>query len=123
MWAVATTNEFDEWFKRLAADSQAEVIAKVELLKQLGPRLPRPHADTLNGSKHANMKELRAATKDEVLRIAFAFDPKRSAILLIGGDKTGVKKKLFYRRLIAKADTLYDAHLAVLAKQRKGRRE
>jgi hypothetical protein len=94
------------------------VIAKVELLKLLGPRLSRPHADTLNGSRHANMKELRADTKAEVLRIAFAFDPKRSAILLIGGNKKGVSKRLFYNRLISKADDLYDAHLKSLEKMR-----
>jgi hypothetical protein len=60
MWHVATTTEFDEWFADLDEDGQAELIAKVELLKLLGPKLGRPHADTLNGSKHSNMKELRA---------------------------------------------------------------
>ena len=73
MWKVATTDEFDIWFADLDEDGQAEIIAKVELLKLLGPRLARPHADTLNGSKHANMKELRADTADKVMRIAFAF--------------------------------------------------
>jgi hypothetical protein len=119
MWEVATTVEFDAWFKELRESSKAEVIAKVELLKRLGPRLTRPHADTLNGSKYANMKELRADTKDEVLRIAFAFDPKRSAILLVGGDKSGVGKRVFYKRLIAKADSLYDAHLELISKRGK----
>ena len=111
MWAVATTDTFDGWFAELGEDSQAEIIAKVNLLKLSGPRLSRPHADTLKGSKHANMKELRADTRYEVLRIAFAFDPERSAILLVGGDKSGVGQKRFYKELIAKADALYDAHL------------
>ena len=77
MWEVATTEEFDLWFAGLGEDEQAEVIAKVELLKLLGPRLGRPHADTLKDSKHSNMKELRADAKHRVLRIAFAFDPER----------------------------------------------
>ena len=82
MWHVATTAAFDEWFADLDEDGQVELIAKVELLKLLGPKLGRPHADTLNGSKHANMKELRADTADKVLRVAFAFDPSRAGIHL-----------------------------------------
>src|SRR5438067_6631753 len=72
MWSTATTEEFDAWFTGLNEDGRVEVMAKVQLLRLLGPRLGRPHADTLNGSRHANMKELRADTKDQVLRIAFA---------------------------------------------------
>jgi hypothetical protein len=121
MWPVATTDDFDEWFADLGEDAQAEIIAKVELLKVLGPALGRPHADTLNGSKHRNMKELRADTARSVLRIAFAFDPDRAAILLVAGDKSGVSQKRFYKRLIAKADELFDAHLAKLKAKRKGK--
>ena len=98
--------------------AQAEIIAKVNLLKVLGPQLRRPHADTLKGSRHANMKELRADTSDQVLRIAFAFDPARSAILLVGGNKAGTGQRRFYKQLIAKADALYDAHLAKLRKEK-----
>jgi hypothetical protein len=90
---VATTDDFDEWFSDLSEDGQAEIIAKVELLKILGPTLGRPHADTLNGSKHANMKELRGETAEQVLRVAFAFDPERVAILLVAGNKAGVGQK------------------------------
>ena len=123
MWAVATTEEFDEWFADLVEDSHVEVMAKVELLKLFGPQLGRPHADTLNGSRYANMKELRGRTASEVLRIAFAFDPDRSAILLIGGDKSGMSERQFYKQLIVKADELYSAHLARLreSKKRKGK--
>lgn len=123
MWEVATTDEFDGWFTALAEDAHAEVIAKVELLKLFGPRLGRPHADTLKGSRHANMKELRADTADQVLRIAFAFDPERSGLLLVASDKSGVSQKRFYKQLIDKADELFDEHLAKLkAKQkRKGK--
>jgi hypothetical protein len=121
MWVVATTDDFDEWFASLDQKSQAEVMAKVDLLKLLGPRLARPHADTLNGSRHANMKELRADTSDKVMRIAFAFDPNRAAILLVAGDKTGVNQKRFYKQLIAKADELYDAHLVRVRAGKKGK--
>lgn len=119
MWQVATTGEFDKWFASLGDDEKVEVIAKVELLKVFGPQLRRPHADTLGGSRHANMKELRADTSTSVLRIAFAFDPARQAILLIGGDKGGVSQKRFYKMLIERADALFDAHLAGLRKRRK----
>ena len=121
MWHVATTSAFDEWFADLDEDGREELIAKVELLKLLGPKLGRPHADTLNGSKHANMKELRADTADKVLRVAFAFDPNRAAILLVAGDKSGVSQKRFYQRLIARADRLFDAHLAAQKAKKKGK--
>lgn len=121
MWHVATTDDFDEWFAELNEDGQAEIIAKVELLKLLGPALGRPHADTLNGSKHANMKELRADTAEQVLRVAFAFDPERVAMLLVAGNKAGVGQKRFYKRLIAKADELFDAHLAKVKAKRKAK--
>jgi len=111
MWKVVTTDTFDGWFADLDDAGKVEVIAKVELLKILGPQLRRPHADTLNGSKHANMKELRASTRDQVIRIAFAFDPERSAVLLVAGAKGGISEKRFYQDLIAKADALFDAHL------------
>jgi hypothetical protein len=123
MWEAATTEEFDRWFAGPGEDAQAEVIAKVALLRLLGPRLGRPHADTLNGSKHSNMKELRADTKDRVLRIAFAFDPDRSAILLLGGNKSGVSQKRFYKQLIARADALYDEHLERIGARKKDQGE
>jgi hypothetical protein len=119
MWAIRTTREFDTWFAGLDEDGQVEVIAKVKILRHLGPRLGRPHADTLNGSWHSNMKELRADTADKVLRVAFAFDPNRAGILLVADNKAGVNQKQFYRRLIARADALYDAHLAKLMTRKK----
>lgn len=121
MWTVSATEDFDRWFAELSEEAQAEVIAKVNLLRSFGPKLARPHADTLNGSKHANMKELRVSTMDQELRIAFAFDPERSAILLVGGDKSGVSQKQFYKRLIVKADKLYDAHLAAIKSDKNGK--
>jgi hypothetical protein len=105
----------------LDGDSQAEVIAKVELLKLLGPQLSRPHADTLKGSRHANMKELRASSARQVIRIAFAFDPCREAILLVAGNKKGVNQRRFYKQLIEAADTLFEAYLATLAARKRNR--
>ncbi|WP_397579812.1 type II toxin-antitoxin system RelE/ParE family toxin [Sphingorhabdus sp.] len=85
---------------------------------EFGPALKRPHCDTLKGSRHANMKELRFAADDGVWRVAFAFDPKRSAIMLVAGDKSGVSEKRFYKKLIASADDRFDAHLALLKKKK-----
>jgi hypothetical protein len=124
MWPVATTDGFDEWFEALGDEERAEIEAKVNLLELFGPALGRPHADTLNESRYRNMKELRADTADHTLRIAFAFDPSRAAILLVGGDKRGRSQRPFYRQLIAKADMLYAEHLDKLkttAKKRGGK--
>jgi hypothetical protein len=121
MWDLATTDEFHGWFAVLDEDAQVEVIAKVELLKLLGPQFGRSHADTLNDSNRSNMKELRADTRDQVMRIAFAFDPDRSAILLLVGNKSGVSQKRFYKQLIARADALYDEHLKKIAARKKGK--
>ena len=91
-------------------------MVSVELLRQLGPGLPRPHADTLKGSKHPNMKELRTQHKGRPLRTMFAFDPRRCAILLIGGNKTGDNR--FYDKMIPLADSLYDQHLKSLRRKK-----
>lgn len=116
MWSVETTDEFDEWFADLGTEEKEEVAAKIGLLELMGPQLRRPHADTLNGSDFANMKELRAKTAAAVLRVAFAFDPLQKAILLVGGDKSGVSEKRFYKQLIDKADKLYRSHLEKVKK-------
>jgi hypothetical protein len=94
--------------------SQAELLAHAKLLSQFGPHLGRPRVDTLNGSKHANMKELRFDADDGVWRVAFAFDTVREAILLVAGDKSGGSETRFYRSLIKKGDSRFDAHLARL---------
>ena len=120
MWAVTTTDEFDAWFADdLSAEEREEVAAVVELLKVFGPMLKRPHADTLKGSKYPNMKELRARTSRSELRVAFAFDTERKAVLLVGGDKSGGGQKAFYARLIDRADRLFAAHLARINQARK----
>jgi len=98
---------------------QTEILALSLVLEEFGPQLGRPRVDTLNGSRHANMKELRFSAADGEWRVAFAFDPKRRAILLVAGDKSGGSEKRFYRELIRKADSRFDTHLARLKKERK----
>lgn len=115
MWEIEFTDEFGAWWNSLSEDEQESVAASVELLRQLGPNLSRPHADVLKGSKHSNMKELRTQHQGRPLRTLFAFDPRRTAILLIGGDKTGEDK--FYERMIPLADRLYDEHLETLRRE------
>src|SRR5919204_4823281 len=103
-WVVEIGDEFEPEFFALDEDVRTEILALSRLLQQFGPQLGRPRVDTLNGSRHANMKELRFGAADGEWRVAFAFDPKRRAILLVAGDKSGVSEKKFYRQLITRAD-------------------
>ena len=118
-WTVEMAAEFEPEFDALHEDVQTEILALSLVLEEFGPHLGRPRVDTLKGSRHANMKELRFSAADGEWRVAFAFDPRRSAILLMAGDKSGVSQKRFYRELIRKADGRFDAHLARLKKERK----
>ncbi len=109
MWNVEYTDEFEKWWQDLSEDQQEDMIVGVELLRKLGPALPRPYSDTLKGSKHCNMKELRIQSNGKPLRTFYAFDPRRCAILLVGGEKGGDNR--FYTKMIPIADRLYDEHL------------
>jgi hypothetical protein len=113
-WDVRFDAAFAAEAKRFARAAQDEIAALVGLLQRFGPQLRRPHCDTLNGSKHANMKELRFTLPDGEWRIAFAFDPERQAILLVGGSKSGRNERQFYRDLIRVADERFTAHLQTL---------
>lgn len=86
-----------------------EISAKVSLLEEHGPILARPHADGIKTSRHPNMKELRGKVRERHLRVLFAFDPRRIALLLIGGDKTGDPQ--WYEKFVPIADDLFDRHL------------
>lgn len=110
-WKVAFADEFYADYQALSEAVQDELLLGVRLLEVYGPKLGRPHVDTLSGSEFANMKELRFRADDGVWRVAFAFDPKRNAILLVAGNKSGTSQTRFYRRLIATADARYKAHL------------
>ena len=113
-WDVDFHSQFVPEFEALDEEVQDELFAHVDALKVFGPQMGRPRVDTLAGSRHANMKELRFDAAGGVWRFAFAFDPRRKAIILCGGDKSGGSQKRFYRQLIEKADARFDAHLAAL---------
>lgn len=106
--------EFEAEFQSLGRDVQDELLAHARLLSVFGPHLKRPRADTLSGSRHANMKELRFNADGGVWRVAYAFDPTRSGILLIAKDKAGKSSRRFYKTLIDTADARFDDHLALL---------
>ncbi|WP_207460261.1 type II toxin-antitoxin system RelE/ParE family toxin [Azospirillum sp. SYSU D00513] len=116
MHAVLFHAAFATEFRALPQAIRIDLAAAAKVIGERGPSLGRPHVDTLNGSKHANMKELRFRSHGGVWRVAFAFDPKRNAILLVAGDKSGVSEKRFYSTLVATADRRYDDHLADLKK-------
>ena len=111
--------EFEPEFDALPEDVQAEILALSLVLERFGPQLGRPRVDTLRGSRHANMKELRFSAADGEWRVAFAFDPRRTAVLLVAGDKSGGSQKRFYRDLLRKADHRFGSHLSRLKKERK----
>jgi hypothetical protein len=117
-WEVEYTDEFGQWWDALSADEQIEINAKVILLEERGPVLPRPHSDVIVTSKHSNMKELRGSVGEAELRVLYAFNPRRSAILLIGGDKQGNKK--WYEEFVPIADQLFDKHLEEIRKEEQG---
>jgi len=118
-WSVEIGDEFEPEFAELPEVVQDEILALSRLLKQFGPGLGRPRVDTLKGSSHANMKEMRFSAADGEWRVAFAFDPKRKAILLVAGDKSGVGQARFYRQLLRTADLRFAAHIARQKAERK----
>jgi hypothetical protein len=118
-WTVEIGDEFEPEFDALHEVVRIEILSLARLLQQFGPQLGRPRADTLNGSRHANMKELRFSAAAGEWRVAFAFDTRRKAILLVAGDKSGGGEKRFYRELVRKADERFDAHLDRLREGRK----
>jgi hypothetical protein len=105
-WEIVSTTEFDEWFEALNTNDRRRIFAIVAVLEEMGPALGRPAVDSIETSRHSNMKELRPGT----MRVLFAFDPERNAVLLIGGDKRDQWKR-WYREMIPVADDLFDEHL------------
>lgn len=110
-WEIVFDPEFSEEVREFDSLFQDDLAASLVVLAAMGPRLGRPHVDTLKGSAFANMKELRFTSGGGIWRVAFAFDPKRQAVILTAGDKAGVAKARFYRQLIVKADRRYAEHL------------
>jgi hypothetical protein len=118
-WVVELFDAFEAEFDVFPDEVQDAILARAALLEREGPQLGRPHADTLRGSRHANMKELRCNAGGGVWRIAFAFDRDRKAILLAAGEKSGGGERRFYRQLIARADERFDHHLATKKRMRE----
>jgi hypothetical protein len=111
-WDVEFHTDFIEEYEGLPEEVQDELLAMMKALEVFGPQMGRPRVDTLKGSRFANMKEFRFEAADGVWRFAFAFDPKRHAIIFCGGDKSDMSEKRFYRKLIDKADARFDLHCA-----------
>lgn len=112
MWKIVTVARFDQWFLALPAAEQESILVGFFKLQAIGPQLGRPDVDSIQGSVSVrNLKELRVQHKGRPLRVFFAFDPARQAVMLCGGDKTG--RKLFYPRMIAIAEKEFTAYLAI----------
>ena len=116
LWSVECTDEFGAWWDGLTAAEQESVAASVGLIERLGPALPFPHSSGIVGSRHGHLRELRVQHRGRPLRVLYAFDPRRAALLLVGGDKSG--KGRWYDEFVPLADRLYDEHLTAL--RRKG---
>ena len=111
-WGVEFTDEFEKWWDSLDEDEQESVATVEGLLEEKGPTLPFPYSSDIKGSRHGHMRELRIQHKGKPYRVLYAFDPRRTAILLLGGNKAG--DDTWYEWYVPKADDLYDAHLAEL---------
>jgi hypothetical protein len=119
MWEIRWTHEFAQWIISDEVDAAAreDIRTGLLVLREMGPGLGRPWADTLRGSKHANMKELRIQSNGRPFRVFYAFDPKRRAVLLIGGNKQGDKR--LYKVLLPLADKLFDAYLKEMKDEKR----
>lgn len=114
-WDVEYTDEFESWWADLSGDEQESIAASVELLERRGPTLPFPHSSGIRESRHSHMRELRIQHDGRPYRVLYAFDPRRTAILLIGGDKKGDDR--WYDEYVPVADKLYDVHIETLRKE------
>ena len=115
VWEIEYTDVFGSWWASLSDEEQVSVDASVRLLEERGPTLGFPHSSGINGSRHGHMRELRTQHGGRPFRTLYAFDPRRNAILLIGGDKTGDNR--WYDTNVPVADRLYDEHLEQLRKE------
>ena len=115
-WKVEYTDQFGKWWDHLSEADQESIAASVQLLEELGPHLSFPHSSGVKGSRHSHLRELRTQHEGRPYRTLYAFDPRRSAILLIGGDKTGDDR--WYETNVPLADRIYEEHLDELRKER-----
>jgi hypothetical protein len=117
LWEVEFTDEFGTWWSALDEDEQESVATTVRLLQAKGPALPFPHSSDLRESRHGRMRELRVQHHGKPLRIVYAFDPRRVAVLLLGGNKEGNDR--WYEEHVPRADALYERHLELLKREGK----
>lgn len=115
MWDVEYTDEFEDWWNTLSEAEQIDITASIGLLEQCGPNLKFPYSSGIQGAKHPHIRELRIQHQGRPYRILYAFDPRRTAILLIGGDKTGDNR--WYDYYVPIADNLYDEHIEQLKRE------
>jgi hypothetical protein len=115
-WEIEVTDQFSEWWDTLLEDEQDAIVAAAQVLEERGPALGRPLVDNVHQSRHAHMKELIPPASN--IRVLFAFDPRRMAIFLIGGDKSG-EWNAWYDRMVPVADALYDELLTELDRERR----
>jgi len=120
LWNVILSDEYEMWFLELAMKDQQSIATDLGVLSIMGPQLGRPYVDHVKGSRFHNIKELRTRTGGHVYRSLFAFDLERQAFILVGGEKAGKKGKTFYRRLIARADSILEHHLQKQSKDVQG---
>ena len=116
-WEVEFTDEFEDWWSKLEETEQIKIDAAIRMLEEYGPDLPYPMSSGVNGSRHSHMRELRVQVQGRPFRVLYAFNPKRTAILLVGGDKSGDGR--WYEIQVPRADKLYDQHLEELNKESK----
>jgi hypothetical protein len=114
-WDIEYTDDFGDWWATLSEAEQEDVTAVVDLLEARGPQLGYPFSSEIRGSRHGHLRELRIQHAGRPYRVLYAFDPRRSAILLVGGDKTGQDR--WYTVAIPRADRLYAEHLATLRRE------
>ena len=117
MWEVEYTDHFEEWWETLDEDEQNDVAKVVTLLEEYGPNLPFPFSSSISSSKYGHMRELRIQHKGDPYRTLYAFDPRRRAILLLGGNKTGNDR--WYEEFVIQADKIYDEHLKQLEREER----
>ncbi|MFP5490008.1 MAG: type II toxin-antitoxin system RelE/ParE family toxin [Bacteriovoracia bacterium] len=111
VWNIVQTPEFQDWFDGSDKRLQEDILEHVELLRELGPELRRPYADTLRASVISNLKELRFNSRERVIRIFYVFDPNRNGVLLIGGNKSSSGDKKFYKTMIEQSEKIYLRYL------------
>ena len=114
-WDVEYTDEFEKWWDGFTENEQTSIASTIGLLEEMGPRLPHPHSSDVRSSKHGQMRELRIQHGGNPYRILYAFDPRRSAILLVGGCKAGNNR--WYDQHVPIADKLYDEHIETLKRE------